>query len=170
VIYLLDTNVLIDANRDYYPLQRVPEFWDWIIFNGQNGVVKIPFEIYKEISNGDDNLSKWTKKEEVQKALVLDENINGDLLTKVVQEGYASDLTDIEYEQIGRDAFLIAYALLDISNRCIITTEVSKPSRKRANKHIPDICDQFRITWHHTFDLTKILDFSTSWKNRTQLS
>ena len=30
VLYLLDANVLIDANRDYYPIHRVPEFWDWL--------------------------------------------------------------------------------------------------------------------------------------------
>ena len=28
LLYLLDANVLIDAHRDYYPLGRVPEFWD----------------------------------------------------------------------------------------------------------------------------------------------
>ncbi|MCY4508918.1 MAG: DUF4411 family protein [Acidobacteria bacterium] len=31
MLYLLDANVLIDAHRDYYPLGRVPEFWDWLI-------------------------------------------------------------------------------------------------------------------------------------------
>ncbi len=31
MLYLLDANVLIDADRDYYPIDRVPEFWDWIL-------------------------------------------------------------------------------------------------------------------------------------------
>ena len=34
VLYLLDANVLIDANRDYYPVARVPEFWDWLLEMG----------------------------------------------------------------------------------------------------------------------------------------
>lgn len=30
MLYLLDSSVLIDANRDYYPLERVPQFWGWL--------------------------------------------------------------------------------------------------------------------------------------------
>jgi len=47
VVYLLDANVLIDANRDYYPLERVPEFWDWLEFQGGLGRVKLPLEVYE---------------------------------------------------------------------------------------------------------------------------
>ena len=49
MLYLLDANVLIDANRDYYPIERVPEFWDWLIEKGELGHVKVPVEIYEEI-------------------------------------------------------------------------------------------------------------------------
>ena len=35
--YLLDANVLIDADRDYYPLGRVPEFWDWLLHQSEHG-------------------------------------------------------------------------------------------------------------------------------------
>ena len=38
MLYLLDSNVLIDANRDYYPIERVPEFWDWLVAMGELGV------------------------------------------------------------------------------------------------------------------------------------
>ena len=30
LLYLLDANVLITANRDYYSVKRVPEFWAWL--------------------------------------------------------------------------------------------------------------------------------------------
>jgi hypothetical protein len=49
VLYLLDANVLIDANRDYYPIARVPEFWDWLLEMGRLGRIKIPLEIYEEV-------------------------------------------------------------------------------------------------------------------------
>lgn len=29
-LYLLDANILIDANRDYYPVEAVPEYWAWL--------------------------------------------------------------------------------------------------------------------------------------------
>ena len=41
MLYLLDANVLIDANRDYYPLERVPEFWDWLLDRAARQHVKI---------------------------------------------------------------------------------------------------------------------------------
>jgi len=63
MFYLLDANVLIDANRDYYLINRVPEFWEWLIHMGGLGRVKIPIEVYKEITNGKDELSQWAKNE-----------------------------------------------------------------------------------------------------------
>lgn len=47
MFYLLDANVLIDANRDYYPLGRVPEFWDWLRHQGHLGNAAVPFEIFE---------------------------------------------------------------------------------------------------------------------------
>ena len=49
MLYLLDANVLIDANRDYYPIARVPEFWDWLLEMGRLGRIRIPLEIYEEV-------------------------------------------------------------------------------------------------------------------------
>ena len=72
MLYLLDANVLIDANRDYYPIARVPEFWEWLEHNGVEDLVKIPVEIYEEINTGSDDLGKWAKQDKVQEALLLD--------------------------------------------------------------------------------------------------
>jgi len=38
MLYLLDANVLIDANRDYYPIARIPEFWEWLVYHGEEGM------------------------------------------------------------------------------------------------------------------------------------
>ncbi len=40
-MYLLDANTLIDAKRDYYPIDRIPEFWEWLVHMGNEGFVKI---------------------------------------------------------------------------------------------------------------------------------
>lgn len=49
MLYLLDANVLIVANRDYYPHGRVPEFWDWLLDRAATGRTKVPVEMYEEI-------------------------------------------------------------------------------------------------------------------------
>ena len=165
MLYLLDANVLIDANRDYYPLERVPEFWEWLAHAGKNDRVKIPLEVYEEIKEGKDELTIWIKKDQNKKALLFQENVDVFLVSHVTDNGYANDLSDDEVEKIGRDPFLVAYALADNGNRCIVTTEVSKPSKQRANRHLPDVCKDFNVKCFNTFQFVRDLNFSTGWKN-----
>ena len=161
MLYLLDANILIDADRDYYPIDRVPEFWDWLLDNANAGQLKIPLEMIEEVVAGTGNLPGWVR--DNRPSIVLDEDVDPQTVDLVVSEGYADDLTDVEIEKIGRDPFLIAYALADPGSRCVVTTEVSRPSRIRANRHIPDICDSFDIPIPHcdTFELIRALDFRT---------
>ena len=51
VLYLLDANVLIDANRDYYPIERVPEFWEWLAEMGRLGVSRFHRNSMKKLSS-----------------------------------------------------------------------------------------------------------------------
>jgi len=169
-LYLLDANTLIDAKRDYYPIDRVPEFWDWLIYQGQQGKIKIPIEVYEEFYDTKDKdgemdaLATWASLEEVKEALLFGEQAEQDLVARITYGGYIKNPTDDELEKIGRDPFLISYALKDIENRCIVTTETSKPSRIGANRHIPDVCNDFNTRCINNFQMIKELNFSTNWK------
>ena len=171
VLYLLDANVLIDANRDYYPIARVPEFWDWLLEMGKLDRIKIPQEFYEEVifprpqKDKKDPLVEWLKTH--KETLVLDEEAVVELVTRVTEQGYASDLTDEELIKIGRDPFLVAYALVDIQNRSVVTTEHSKPSRRRANSKLPDVCNDFNVRCINTFALIQELNFHTGWRERS---
>ena len=165
MLYLLDANVLIDANRDYYPLERVPEFWEWLENAGENGQVKIPLEVYEEISDGNDELASWVKQEQIKAAFLLQEEVDVSLVSYATDQGYAPDLTDDEVVKIGRDPFLIAYALKDGASRCLVTTEVSKPSRRRANRHLPNVCADLGVKCCNTFEFVRALNFSTRWNS-----
>lgn len=162
MLYLLDANVLIDAGRDYYPPDRVPEFWDWLQFQGESGVVKIPEEMYEEVVVGRDPVADWLG--QAKRALVLSEEVDPALVGRVVQEGYAPNLTQVEVEAIGRDPFLIAYALAVPHDRCVVTTEGRKPSRRRHNRKMPDVCDGFGLNVCNTFAMLRLLNFTTQWR------
>lgn len=164
MIYLLDANVLIDANRDYYSIDRVPEFWEWLEYYGVNGRVKMPIEVYEEIGAGKDDLAEWIKQGHIKEAILLDEEAQVDLVSHVVDSGYAPDLTDVEVEKIGRDPFLIAYALHQSEKRCVVTTEVSKPGKRRANRKVPDVCDDLGVKTLNTFGFIRALNFTTNWR------
>lgn len=168
MLYLLDANVLIDANRDYYPIERVPEFWQWLLHHARSGRVKIPAEIHDEVKRGNDDLAQWVKEREIKDALVLDAEAHPADVRRAIRRGYAPNLTDTEIDKLGRDPFLIAYALRDARNHCIVTTEISKPSKKRANRHLPDAADRLGIETYNTFELTRRLDFRTQWRSSTE--
>lgn len=162
---LLDANVLIDADRDYYPIDRLPEFWNWLVAMGERDVVKVPQEVYDKVTQADDALSRWLK--DNQSALLLAEAVDEDLIRRVIDEGYAPDLSDVETEQLNEDPFLIAYALADPEHRRVVSTERSRPSATRANRKVPDVCDYFDIINYNTFRLIRELDFRTEdWRGR----
>ena len=164
MLYLLDANVLIDAGRYYYPIERVPEFWSWLVHIGESSAVKIPIEIYEEINDGTDDLAIWSKDYETEKALLLVQDSDPSLVAHVIDEGYANDLTDDEVEKIGRDPFLLAYALTAPGEIIVVSTEVSKPTKQRANRHLPDVCHHFQIECINTFEFVRRLDFRTNWQ------
>ena len=163
MLYLLDANVLIAANRDYYPLGRVPEFWDWLLDRSARQQAKIPREMYDEILAGKtDDLTNWVQGN--RGVLRLREDADPALVAQVTQSGYASDLNDEEVERVGQDPFLIAYALREPAERIVVTTEVSKPSKRRANRHIPDVCRDLDVRCYNTYEFIAALDFTTAWQ------
>lgn len=170
VIYLLDANTLIDAKRDYFEFERVPEFWEWIQHNGDRGNIKIPIEVYEEFEDAKnaegarDLLAEWASNQEVRNALLLDEETDQKIVSRVISVGYCLNPTDQEIEKMGRDPFLIAHALQDVRNRVVVTTEVSRPAKQRANRKVPDVCRDMGIKCINSFQLLRELDFRTGWK------
>jgi Domain of unknown function (DUF4411) len=164
---LLDANVLITANNLYYPIDMVPEFWEWLAHMGHAGEIKLPIEIFEEITDGgpdEDPLKEWLRDEANKLVILLDDEVDQLLVQRVLAIGYATDLADFEIEQIGRDPFLIAYALADPAERSVVTTEVSSPRKTRQNRKIPDVCDALGISWSNTFTMLRELRFSTAWR------
>ena len=164
MIHLLDADTLISADRVYYSLKRFPIFWQWLRHNGNAGLIKIPEEQYEEVVAGKGDLVDWLKEKDAKNALLLDEAVDQNLVTKVLSEGYAPDLNESELETVGRDPFLIAYGLAAPANRHVISFEVSAPAKQRANRKVPDVCGQFGVKCSNLFALINELDFTTNWK------
>ena len=82
----------------------------------------------------------------------------------MVKTGYAPDLSDEELERVGRVPFLIAHALRDPARRTVVTTEVSRPKKRRANRHIPDVCRHLEVRCRNTFEFIEELNFTTGWR------
>ena len=169
MLYLIDANVLITAHNKYYPIDGVPEFWEWIEHQANEGKIKMPLEIYEEIKAGGtdeqkDALYAWAVKDEIKAALVLDEDADPEHVSNCTNNGYADDLTDDQLIEVGRDPFLIAYGIASPGERCIVTNEVSAPTKTRQNRRIPDVCNAMGVQCCDTFEMLKRLGFKTGWK------
>lgn len=102
MLYLLDANTLIDAKNQYYPIDRVPEFWEWLVFQGREGKAKIPRQIYEELKVKEDELTVWAKHSEVKEALLFTEEAEPDLVSRITYGGYLANPTDDEIKKMGK--------------------------------------------------------------------
>lgn len=168
MLYLLDASVLISAHAQYYAIDRVPEYWEWLRHVGAAGRVKIPIEIYEEIKDGpaaDDPLFAWLGQDGCRADILLPDAIDPAAVQSVIVGGYAEDLTDDEVESMGRDPFLIAHGRA-AADRCVVTVETSKPSRTRHRRKVPDVCGSLGVRCCDPFAFIRELGFATDWKAR----
>lgn len=157
-MYLLDANVLIRAHEDYYPLDRIPQFWDWLLVKAEVDRVKMPFEIYDEIASGRGILREWIAGVNVRNAIVLGQEVDQTIFNNVLDTAYAADLTEEELEAVGRDPFLVTYGMMG-NARTIVTKEVSRPSKRRGRRKVPDACDIMGVRWITDFAFFRELNF-----------
>ncbi len=163
MLYLLDADTLIRADRTYYPLQRFPVFWEWLFYHSGIGNIKIPQEQFDEVIAGKGELVDWLSEKTKKETLLLPGVVDPQLVSTVIEQGYAPDLNETELLTVGQDPFLIAYALVSIADRTVVSFETSAPAKQRANRKIPDVCAGLGIKCITLFDLIKTLDFTTNW-------
>lgn len=156
---LLDANVLILAKSTYYEFGRVDQYWEWLLRQADEGNVKLPLEIYEEITQGSDELRDWVI--QYRDDLILEENINNELLQIVISEGYGPNLTEGNLETMGKDPYLIAYAMVNRTQRTVVTGE-KKTNRQRQNRKIPNVCEDLGSRCIDQFQFGKELDFRIS--------
>jgi hypothetical protein len=156
-LYLLDANVLIRAHEDYYPVDRIPPFWSWLLSMADAGIIKMPRVIFNEVKPPPGPLADWLKQPDVKELLILKERPSG--VRAVMSKGYAPDLNDVEIEKVGKDPFLIAAALAG-PDRVVVSKDVSRPGAIRANRKVPDVCKSLGVTVINDFKLYSILNFS----------
>jgi len=155
-LYLLDANVLIRAHEDYYPVDRIPPFWIWLLERAAENVIKVPRVIFEEVTPPPGPLADWVKQRDVRELMILNEPIPRAQVTHVIDHGYAPNLNDVEIEKVGKDLA----AALSGPDRVVVTREVSSPKRVRANRKIPDVCDVFGVPHITDFRLYGVLRFS----------
>ncbi len=158
MLFLLDANVLIRAHEDYYPLDRVRPFWDWLLAEAEADHAKIPLEIYMEIAPATGPFKDWINDRDVKELLILDEEVDRGVFNQVIDTAYAPDLTDHELDEAGQDLFLVAYGLMG-PKRAVVTKEISKPTKQRGRRKLPDACNIMNVPWMTDFQFYRERNF-----------
>lgn len=128
--WLLDTNVLVNAKRDYYGFEFCPGFWDWLDIASADGRVASIEAVYDELVDYGDQLSEWARD---HRSFFLAPGAE-EVSAMATVNGWAA--ASAEYTIAAKQEFaaaadsaLIAYALA--GGHVVVTHELPANTRKR---------------------------------------
>ena len=137
VVYLLDTNVFIQAKNLHYGFDFCPAFWDWLVVQNDKGKVASIEKVADELHAGDDELAEWVAARGDDFFLSPNDAVMPALGTvSNWASGYGYQPSAVTTFQQVADYWLIAHAL---AHKCIIVTHETPANTTRKIK-IPNAC------------------------------
>lgn len=125
-MYLIDSDVLIDAKNRHYGFDFVPAFWDWIVQQHRAGRVFTVQKVADEVLAGEDELARWMS--EVPASFCISVGLNDQASLRAVAQwatsaqftqGAVSDfLQKADYHLVAQAATL---------GYTVVTQETSRP-------------------------------------------
>jgi Domain of unknown function (DUF4411) len=135
-MYLLDSNIFIEAKNRHYGFDFCPAFWDWLVEEHMAGSVASVQKVSEELRDGNDELADWAKARP-EFFLAADGPIVSSLST-LSDWCSGTDYHDAAINDFLQtaDYYLIGHAL---AHTCtVVTHEKSNDSKKKIQ--IPDAC------------------------------
>lgn len=151
-MFLLDTNVFLEAKNRYYGFDFAPGFWSWLDTAFERSLICSVKHVQDELSKHDDEIATWVRQ-------------RGDFFKEIDQQT-AEQFTPLsqwaasrefrrsailEFTPVNADFLLIAYA--KAHDHTVVTLE--KPSNSKKNVKIPDACAALDVPIINTFDMLR---------------
>lgn len=157
MLYLLDSNIFIEAKNRYYGMDFCPAFWDFLDRQIELQTIISTKNVFDELSTWDDELSDWIKdREDSGFFLPIDDKETQEEFIKisnyVVSFGYTSDAVSTFLDVA--DPWIIAKA--KTLEAILICHEKSSPQAKKIK--IPNVCDYFGVKYESTFEMLRNLN------------
>lgn len=155
-LFLLDSNIFIEAKNRYYSFDFCPAFWDFLDKEIDKNTILTIKEVYNELSNGDDNLADWIKERKDSSFFIpFDDEETQKEFAKIAQ--YI--VNNFSQEEATKflsvaDPWLIAKA--KVLEATIVTHEVLAPPNTKKVK-IPNICVHFGVNYANPFNMLRNL-------------
>ena len=156
-LYLLDTNVCIQAARHYYAFDIAPLFWVALIEQAANGRVRSIDRVKTEIDKGnddlkdctDDNFHQWFESTDADDVV----EAYADIMLWASQQAQFTDAAKAEFAGAA-DGWLVAFARA--RGYVVVTLERFDPLVRRRIP-IPNVCEAFDVEQVDTFELLRAL-------------
>ena len=158
MLYIFDTNILLEANNRYYGLDFAPGFWEFVEKEAKKTTLKSNDMVLAELIRVGDSVSDWVeeRRDEIFDISSEEEEIQqyfSDIANYVNAHPVYSEAEKARFLS-GADGWLIAACKhLDAT---LVTHEVSVPNNSKKVK-IPNIAHQFGVKTINTFDMIRSL-------------
>lgn len=157
-MYLLDTNVFVEANKSYYRISNFGTFWSWLDAEQARGVIASIQMVGEELLDGDDELVAWTKEREQSGWFQpVDDEVPQlkyrDIADWVMSQPQYTWPNQTKFLSRA-DAWVIAKAA--VTHATVVTLEIEVDMHSHQVK-IPNVCRAFGVQYLNTFDMMQQL-------------
>lgn len=152
-MYLVDSNVLIEAKNRYYAFDIAPGFWDWLDHAHLNSLACSIEPVRDELIHGDDELAVWARSHpEFFRGVDSAATTHFGSLTQWANSRSYFSAAIQEFLSNTADFFIVAYA--KAHHHVVVTHEQPRPDA-RNRVLIPDACDAMEVTYANTFAMLR---------------
>ena len=158
-VYLLDTNVFIEAARRYYAFDIVPAFWQALIRLADEGYVISIDRVKDETDRGKDGLATWVN-DSFHEALASTKDPDviiayRDIIVWSQRKNQYTNAAKADFARAGNaDAWIVAYAA---AHGCVVVTHEELNLNVRRRIPIPNVCQAFSVGYVNTFQMLRTL-------------
>jgi hypothetical protein len=165
--YILDSDIFITAKNRYYSFAICPGFWDSLLYFHKSDVIASIDHVRTELLRGrkSDELVKWVEND-LPSSFFKDSgteqvaNAFRDIMLWVQRNPQYFDHAKAKFAT-DADGWLVAYAM--VHNGAVVTNEQPQP-QSRNRVMIPDIFDNFKVSYKDTFGMLQELKVSYEWR------
>jgi len=150
-MYLIDTNVLIEARDRYYSFEMVPGFWSWMEEQHESGELFTVINVRDELVGRKDDLETWIR--DLPKTFFLQPDNETFLNMARLSEWseHHPNFTSFAIQEFLDSADYVLAAHACAHGFTVISQEVSAPNSKARIK-LPDACIELGVECLQTFD------------------
>lgn len=162
-LFVLDTNIFVEAHRRYYAMDLCPGFWSCIRHFTESGHIASIDRVFAEIRRQSDALTEWTKAapDKLFRTTGIQEiaDVYRELVDWVWQEQRFLTQAKTDFA-MAADGWVAAFA--KVHGGVVVTHEQGNPQAKR-RVPLPDLCTRFQIPCKDTFQMLRELGVVFEW-------